>query len=115
MAKLNIGTNMMKQRAYYLDKVDMARPTGPTSLHEFKFAEAQKVKSGGHSIWIDKEAEALGEDIGTIVERILEAHKKWEEETSKMEAHRVKAKRDIRQAASVQEMETILQTFLRLV
>lgn len=119
MAKISINTFSGRGDAiaYYLAMVDrhaeasrsayITPGPGQAMTYETKHREAL----AGHGPLIQAEADALCVNVQHVAQSVLEARQRWEKDGAKIEALRVRAKRDIRQTDTPQSMHQIAQRF----
>ncbi|MEH6641386.1 hypothetical protein [Vreelandella glaciei] len=111
MATLNAATYAHREdaEAHYLALIDTAaaraRYIDPAQaeLYREKFAQAA---SGGGAL-LDVEAETLGVDPDAVRQAVLRNHHLRQRLTHRIELARIKAKSDVRKAASAAEMHRI--------
>lgn len=115
MAKLTVSRfeDLDETRAHYLATVDteaerlrmqhVTPGNGQAMTYEAKHREA--LAGGGPMI--AAEAEALGATEQEVIDSALAARERWELAGAKIEAARIKAKRDIRAATTPAEMHAI--------
>ena len=119
MAKLSIKRHATSEvaRTQYAAKVDehaemvrcryITKGDGQAMSYEAKHRQAL---AGGGAM-ITAEARALGITEQEVIDSVLAARERWELAGAKIEAARIKAKRDIRQADTPQAMHQVVQRF----
>lgn len=115
MARLNAHTYQDRDEAVmrYILKIDDAAATArkidatQADLYRQKYDEAI---SGGGAL-LQAEADALGIDIVTLCENVLQRHSERCAYTHDIEIERIKAKADVRAAANASAMHTIFENF----
>lgn len=117
MAKLTVSrfNDLDETRAHYLATVDaeaerlrtqyLTPGNGQAMTYEAKHREAL---AGGGAM-ITAEAEALGVTEQEVIGSVLAARERWELAGAKIEAARLKAKRDIRAAGTPAEMHQVVK------
>lgn len=117
MASIHIGKDRDTELSFYLSSIDHAAEAerskyitpgnGQAMTYETKHREAL----AGHGPLIQAEADALCVNVQHVAQSVLEARQRWEKDGAKIEALRVRAKRDIRQTDTPQSMHQIAQRF----
>lgn len=115
MATLNafFHTTLKEAERHYLNAVDQAAESarmrhltpgaGQSMTYEAKHQEA--LAGGGPMI--EAEAEALGVTTQDVIDSVLLARKQWQALGAQIEAARLKAKKQIREAATAAQMHRI--------
>ncbi|WBF19796.1 hypothetical protein [Halomonas elongata] len=116
MSKLAVTTfvDLEDATSRHLDEADqvaeraLRRLSSPMKrgLHAAKAEEA--LRTEGPRPLLDAEAAALGESVEVIVARVADQRKKYDAKCAKIESARIKARADIRAAASAAEQKRIV-------
>ncbi|MES3674446.1 hypothetical protein QC589_00665 [Halomonas elongata] len=116
MSKLSVTTfvDLEDATSRHLDEADqvaeraLRRLSSPMKrgLHAAKAEEA--LRSEGPRPLLDAEADALDEPIDIIIARVTEQRKKYDAKCAKIESARIKARADIRAAASAADQKRIV-------
>lgn len=83
--------------------------SGQAMTYEAKYQEALQYPEGTSFPWLEGEAEALDMTLQEVAESILEARAKWEVEGAWIEAFRLRAKKQVREAQTASEMHAIVK------
>ena len=119
MAKLTINefSNDEEKHAYYLKVIDQAAEearlrsitpgAGQAMTYEAKYQEALV----GSGVLLSAEAEVLGLSVQEVVASVLQARQRWQVVNAQIEAKRLKAKKEIREASTAAQMHAVEKTF----
>lgn len=115
MANIHIGESRDNEQSYYLSSVDFAaedvraRYLTPGNGQAMTYEGKHRQALAGGGPMIAAEAEALGVTEQAVIDSVLLARERWESAGAKIEAARIKAKRDIRAAQGPAEMHQIVK------
>lgn len=115
MAKLTVSRfkDLDETRAHYLATVDAEaerlrmQHVTPGNGQAMTYEEKHRQALAGGGLMITAEADALGLTEQEVIDSVLAARGRWELADAKIEAARIKAKRDIRAATTPAEMHAI--------
>lgn len=115
MATLNAHTfaTHLEAANHHLRLVDKeaakARHVDPAqeAIYQRKLTEAVN----GYGALIEAEAAAMGVEVATVAAAVVKQRETWEERAHAIEVKRIKAKADVRNAATPAEMHCIVNAF----
>lgn len=115
MAKLTVTTfkDLSETKAHYLATVDAEaerlrmQHITPGQGQAMTYEEKHRQALDGGGPMITAEAEALGVTEQEVIDSVLAGRGRWDLAGAKIEAARIKAKRDIRAATTPAEMHAI--------
>jgi len=119
LATLNVSTfaDHKDAQSHYLRVIDQAAEqarlqsmtpgSGQAMTYEAKYQEALV----GSGVLLSAEAEVLGVSVQEVAASILQARQRWQVVNAQIEAKRLKAKKEVREAKTAAEMHVIEKTF----
>ncbi|MGQ7253988.1 hypothetical protein [Vreelandella titanicae] len=115
MATLNAHTFARRTdaEAYYLMQIDTAagHARNIDALQQAVYLRKAEEARRGKGPLIESEAKALGVDVADVAAQVLAKHDKWQQRVDAIEVQRIKAKADIRAAATAADMHRIFNQF----
>lgn len=117
MAKLSVKRfeDLAEAQTHYLRQVDSTAEqvrlryitpgAGQAMTYEQKYREAV----AGDGPLLQAEANALGLTVSEVAQSVLDAHAAWQIAGARIEGLRLKAKADIRKAATAAEMHDVVE------